>query len=77
MEKNSYLASTSKWVDQRIINRSQFLGKDIDLKMDDDQIKLEVINPSRDKSGVYTVVLRNAQGEVRKDITVNILGMCL
>lgn len=45
--------------------------------MDDDQIKLEVINPSRDKSGVYTVVLRNAQGEVRKDITVNILGMCL
>jgi len=77
MEKNSYLASTSKWVDQRIINHSQFLGKDIDLKMDDDQIKLEVINPSRDKSGVYTVVLRNAQGEVRKDITVNILGMCL
>ena len=67
------MASTSKWVDQRIINHSQFLGKDIDLKMDDDQIKLEVINPSRDKSGVYTVVLRNAQGEVRKDITVNIL----
>ena len=59
------------------MEKIKFLGKDIDLKMDDDQIKLEVINPSRDKSGVYTVVLRNAQGEVRKDITVNILGMCL
>ena len=53
------------------------LGKDIDLKMDEDQIKLAVINPTRDKSGVYTVVLRNAQGEVRRDINVNILGMCI
>lgn len=44
--------------------------------MNDDQINLSVINPTRGKS-VYTVVLRNAQGEVRKDITVNILGIYL
>ena len=55
---------------------SPLIGKDIDLNMNDDQINLSVINPTRGKS-VYTVVLRNAQGEVRKDITVNILGIYL
>ena len=59
---------------RRII--SILIGKDIDLNMNDDQINLSVINPTRGKS-VYTVVLRNAQGEVRKDITVNILGIYL
>ena len=51
------------------------IGKDVNLDMNDDQINLSVVNPTRDKSGLYTVVLRNAQGEVRRDINVNILGM--
>ncbi len=51
------------------------LGKDVTVAMDASKIDLSVINPTREKSGVYTVVLRNAQGEVRKDINVNILGM--
>ena len=38
------------------------IGTDINLDMNHDQINLSVINPTRDKSGVYTVVLRNAQG---------------
>lgn len=53
------------------------IGKDIDITMDDNKIDLSVINPSRDKSGIYSVILRNAQGQVRKDINVNILGMKL
>ena len=60
----------------KIMLLSPLIGKDIDLNMNDDQINLSVINPTRGKS-VYTVVLRNAQGEVRKDITVNILGIYL
>ena len=50
------------------------IGKDINLNMSNDKIDLSVINPTRPKSGVYTVVLRNAQGEVRRDINVNIMG---
>ena len=50
------------------------IGKDVSLQMDDRKIDLSVVNPSREKSGVYTVILRNAQGEVRKDINVNVLG---
>lgn len=53
------------------------LGQDVNISMDDNKIDLSVINPSRDKSGIYSVILRNAQGEVRKDINVNILGMKL
>ena len=37
------------------------------------RIDLSVINPRRDKSGVYTVILKNAQGQVEKDINVNIM----
>jgi hypothetical protein len=50
------------------------IGKDVNLTMDDNKIDLSVIDPIRVKSGVYTVILRNAQGEVRKDINVNIMG---
>jgi hypothetical protein len=50
------------------------IGKDVNLTMDDNKIDLSVIDPIRGKSGVYTVILRNAQGEVRKDINVNIMG---
>ena len=35
---------------------------------------LSVINPRREKSGVYKVIFRNAQGQDERDINVNIMG---
>lgn len=54
--------------------RKLVIGRDIDLSMDGDQINLSVLNPTRDKSGVYRVVIKNAQGQSEKLINVNILG---
>ena len=54
--------------------RELVIGKDINVNLSDGKIDLSVINPTRAKSGVYTVVLKNAQGETRKDINVDILG---
>jgi len=53
--------------------RELVIGKDINVNLANGKIDLSVINPTRSKSGIYTVVLRNAQGEVRKDINVDIL----
>jgi hypothetical protein len=39
-----------------------------------ESIDLSVINPRREKSGVYKVILRNGQGQDERDITVNIMG---
>ena len=35
---------------------------------------MSVINPGREKSGTYKVILRNAQGQDERDINVNIMG---
>jgi hypothetical protein len=51
------------------------IGQDVALKMQGGKIDLSVINPKREKSGTYTVILRNAQGEAKTDIQVNIQGM--
>ncbi len=39
-----------------------------------ESIDLSVINPRREKSGVYKVILRNGQGQDERDINVNIMG---
>ena len=39
-----------------------------------DSIDLSVINPRREKSGVYKVILKNGQGQDERDIMVNIMG---
>ena len=39
-----------------------------------DNVDLSVINPRRDKSGVYKVIFRNGQGQDERDINVNIMG---
>merc|ERR1711963_109442 len=49
------------------------LGKDVNAQVTGDSINLSVINPRRDKSGIYTVVVKNAQGQSSKDILVNIM----
>ena len=49
------------------------LGKDVNAQVTGDSINLSVINPRRDKSGIYTVIVKNAQGQSSKDILVNIM----
>merc|ERR1719244_2287356 len=41
------------------------IGKDIQLTVHGDRVQLDVINPKREKSGVYKVIMKNAQGQVR------------
>lgn len=37
------------------------IGKDVQLTIHGDRIQLDVINPKREKSGTYKVVMKNAQ----------------
>ena len=50
------------------------IGQDINLNISGDNVGLSVINPKREKSGIYTVILKNAQGQDERDIMVNIMG---
>ena len=49
------------------------IGQDINVNLKDDKIDLSVINPRREKSGKYKVILKNDQGQSEKDIDVNIM----
>ncbi len=40
-----------------------------------DRVQLDVINPKREKSGTYKVVMKNAQGQDEKLINVNIMDV--
>jgi len=51
------------------------IGKDVQLTVHDDRVQLDVINPKREKSGVYKVIMRNAQGSDEKLINVNIMDV--
>ena len=39
------------------------IGRDIQLTVHGDRVQLDVINPKREKSGVYKVIMKNAQGQ--------------
>ena len=51
------------------------IGKDVQLTVHGDRVQLDVINPKREKSGVYKVIMRNAQGQDEKLINVNIMDV--
>ena len=51
------------------------IDKDVSLNIQGENVGLTVINPRREKSGTYKVILRNAQGQDERDIQVNIMGM--
>merc|ERR1711981_1353311 len=51
------------------------IGKDIQLTVHGDRVQLDVINPKREKSGVYKVIMKNAQGSAEKLINVNIMDV--
>ena len=42
------------------------IGKDVQLTVHGDRVQLDVINPKREKSGTYKVIMRNAQGQDEK-----------
>ena len=50
------------------------LFQEVNLNLQGDAVSLSVINPRREKSGIYKVILRNAQGQDETDIEVNIMG---
>ena len=47
-------------------------GQDVNISLQDGRISVEVINPKRSKSGLYKVIVGNAQGESEQDVNVNI-----
>ena len=49
------------------------MGKDANLVVHGDRIQLDLINPTRDKSGKYKVTMKNAQGKCEKFIDINSL----
>lgn len=49
------------------------IGTDVNVNIKGDKIDLSVINPRREKSGVYKVILKNNQGQDERDINVNIM----
>ena len=49
------------------------MGKDANLTVHGDRIQLDLINPTREKSGKYKVTMKNAQGSCEKWIDVNIM----
>ena len=51
------------------------IGKDIQLTVHGDRVQLDIINPKREKSGVYKVIMKNAQGSAEKLINVNIMDV--
>merc|ERR1711981_1467125 len=51
------------------------IGKDVQLTVHGDRVQLDVINPKREKSGTYKVIMRNAQGQDEKLINVNIMDV--
>lgn len=51
------------------------IGKDIQLTLHGDRIQLDVINPKREKSGTYKVIMKNAQGQDETLINVNIMDI--
>ena len=49
------------------------IGQDVNLSLSGDAVNLSVINPKREKSGTYKVIIKNAQGQDERDIVVNIM----
>jgi len=49
------------------------LGQDVNVNIKGGSVDLSVLNPRREKSGVYKVIMRNAQGQDERDINVNIM----
>merc|ERR1719397_797649 len=49
------------------------MGKDANMALHGDRLQLDLINPTREKSGKYKVIMKNAQGTCEKFIDINIM----
>jgi hypothetical protein len=67
-EKQSDLEIIVEGPDGKVLK----MGKDANLTLHGDRIQLDLINPTREKSGKYKVTMKNAQGSCEKWIDVNI-----
>jgi len=68
-EKQSDLEIIVEGPDGKVLK----MGKDANLTVHGDRIQLDLINPTREKSGKYKVTMKNAQGSCEKFIDVNIM----
>lgn len=68
-EKQSELEIIVEGPDGKVLK----MGKDANLVVHGDRIQLDLINPTRDKSGKYKVTMKNAQGKCEKFIDINIM----
>merc|ERR1719443_1974008 len=68
-EKQSELEIIVEGPDGKVLK----MGKDANLTVHGDRIQLDLINPTREKSGKYKVTMKNAQGKCEKYIDVNIM----
>ena len=68
-EKQSDLEIIVEGPDGKVLK----MGKDANLTMHGDRLQLDLINPTREKSGKYKVIMKNAQGSCEKFIDVNIM----
>merc|ERR1711962_1531751 len=68
-EKQSDLEIIVEGPDGKVLK----MGKDANLTVHGDTIQLDLINPTREKSGKYKVTMKNAQGSCEKFIDVNIM----
>ena len=68
-EKQSDLEIIVEGPDGKVLK----MGKDANLTLHGDRLQLDLINPTREKSGKYKVIMKNAQGSCEKFIDVNIM----
>jgi len=68
-EKQSDLEIIVEGPDGKVLK----MGKDANLTVHGDRLQLDLINPTREKSGKYKVIMKNAQGTCEKFIDVNIM----
>jgi len=68
-EKQSDLEIIVEGPDGKVLK----MGKDANLTVHGDRVQLDLINPTREKSGKYKVIMKNAQGSCEQFIDVNIM----
>merc|ERR1712008_296495 len=68
-EKQSDLEIIVEGPDGKVLK----MGKDANLTVHGDRLQLDIINPTRAKSGKYKVIMKNARGTCEKFIDVNIM----
>lgn len=51
------------------------MGNDIQMKVQNDRVVIDIVNPQRTNSGIYKVIISNDQGSCEIDIPVQVLDI--